>query len=170
MKKHGVDIKVVSIWREIMIEFKHSINIKRPINEVFAFLSDFENIPKWNYYVLQARKISKGAVGVGTTYHQMRKTDEQRFQITEFELNLKVAVKTLPESSLQFERRFTLQTEGGTTLIIDEWEELVTGKPAFIEKLAAGRVKSAVAENLGKLKELLETGSVALQDGRHVRL
>ena len=153
-----------------MIEFKHSISIKRPINEVFAFLSDFENISKWNYYVLEVRKISEGAVGVGTTYHQVRQTDEQLFQITEFELDLKVAVKTLPESSLQFERRFTLQTEGSTTHMIDEWKELVTGKPAFIEKLAAGRVKSAVAENLGKLKELLETGSVTLQDGRKVSL
>ena len=153
-----------------MIEFKHSISIKRPINEVFTFLSDFENISKWNYYVLQVKKISEGTVGVGTTYHQVRKSDEQLFQITEFELNLKVAVKTLPESSLQFERRFTLQAEGSRTLLIDEWEELVTGKPALIEKLAAGRVKSAVAENLGKLKELLETGSVTLQDGRQVSL
>ena len=153
-----------------MIEFKHSISIKRPLNEVFAFLSDFENISKWNYYVLEARKVSEGAAGVGTTYHQVRQTDEQLFQITEFESNLKVAVKTLPESSLQFERRFTLQAEGSTTHIIDEWEELVTGKSALIEKLAAGRVKSAVAENLGKLKELLETGSVVLQDGRKVSL
>ena len=153
-----------------MIEFKHSISIKRPINEVFAFLSNFENISRWNYYVLEVRKISKEHVGVGTTYHQMRQTDEQLFQITEFELNLKVAVKTLPQSSLKFERRFTLQAEGSTTHIVDEWAELVMGKPALIEKLAAGRVKSAVAENLGKLKELLETGSVALQDGRNVRL
>ena len=153
-----------------MIEFKHSVSIKRPINEVFAFLSDFENISKWNYYVLEVRKISEGAVGVGTTYHQVRKTDEQLFQITEFELNLKVAVKTLPESSLQFERRFTLQADGSTTHIIDEWEELDTGKPALIEKLAAGRVRSAVVENLGKLKEFMETGSVTLQDGRKVSL
>jgi hypothetical protein len=153
-----------------MIEFKHSISIKRPINEVFAFLSDFENISKWNYYVLQVRKISKGAVGVGTTYHQLRKSDEQLFQITEFEFNLKVAVKTLPESPLKFERRFTLQAEGSTTHLKDEWEELDTGKPALIEKLAAGRVRSAVAENLGKLKELMETGSVRLQDGRRVSL
>lgn len=153
-----------------MIEFKHGISIKRPTNEVYSFLSDFENISKWNYYVLQVRKISEGAVGVGTTYHQLRQTDEQLFQITEFELNLKVAVKTLPESSLQFERRFALQAEGSTTLLIDEWEELDMGKPALIEKLAAGSVKSAVAENLGKLKELLETGSVTLQDGRQVSL
>jgi len=53
-------MKVVSIWRKIMIEFKHSISIKRSINEVFAFLSDFENISKWNYYVLEVRRVSEG--------------------------------------------------------------------------------------------------------------
>ena len=153
-----------------MIRFENSISIERPVAEVFAFLSDFENIPKWNYYVLEVRKISDGPVGVGTKYHQVRKTDEQVFQITEFKLNHKIAVKTLPESSLQFERRFTLQAEGSNTHIIDKWEELDTGRPALIEKLAARKVKSAVAENLNKLKVLLETGRVTLQDGRKVSL
>jgi len=153
-----------------MIKFENSISIERPVAEVFAFLSDFENIPKWNYYVLEVKKISEGPIGVETKYHQVRKTDEQVFQITEFKLNVNVAVKTVPESSLQFERRFTLQSEGGNTHIIDKWEELGTGKPALIEKLAARKVKSAVAENLGKLKKLLETGSVTLQDRRKVSL
>ena len=153
-----------------MIRFENSISIERPVAEVFAFLSDFENIPKWNYYVLEIKKISDGPAGVGTTYHQVRKTDQQVFQITEFKPNLKVSVKTLPKSSLQFERRFTLQAEGSKTHIIDKWEELDTGRPSLIEKLIARRVKSAVAENLGKLKELLETGRVILQDGRKVSL
>jgi uncharacterized membrane protein len=153
-----------------MIRFENSISIERPVDKVFAFLSDFEKIPKWNYYVLEVKKISDGPVGVGTTYHQVRKGDEQVFQITEFKLNLKVAVKTLPESSLQFERQFTLQARAGKTHLIDKWEELDTGKPALIEKLAARRIKSAVAENLSKLKKLLEKGSVTLQDGRNVSL
>jgi len=29
-----------------MLEFENTIRIDRPIDEVFAFLSDFENIPK----------------------------------------------------------------------------------------------------------------------------
>jgi hypothetical protein len=53
--------------------------------------------------------------------------------------------------------------------VVDEWK-LATGKPAFVEKLTAGRIKSAVAENLAKLKELLETGQVVLQDGRKIAL
>ena len=150
-----------------MLEFENTIRIDRPIEEVFAFLSDFENIPKWNYYVLEVRQLSEGPTGIGTTYHQVRKTDEQNFRITEFEPDHKVAVKTLLQSSPRFERRFTLYEEGNTTLVRDEWK-LDTGRPAILEKLAGGRVKSAVADNLAKLKGLLEEGRVVLQDGSQV--
>ena len=149
--------------------FENTIRIDRPLDEVFAFLSDFENIPKWNYYVLEVRQLSESPIGVGTTYHQIRKTDEQDFRIIEFEPNHSVAVKTLPHSSPSFERKFTLYAEGDTTHIRDEWK-LDTGRPAILERLAGGKVKSAVAENLAKLKELLEEGRVVLQDGRRVSL
>ena len=152
-----------------MLEFENTIAIERPIDEVFAFLSDFENIPKWNYYVLEVRQLSESSIGIGTTYHQVRKSDEQDFRITEFEPNHRVAVKTLPQSSPSFERRFTLYEEGDTTRIRDEWK-LDTGRPALLERLARGRVRSAVAENLAKLKELLEQDRVVLQDGRRVSL
>ena len=152
-----------------MLEFENTIPIERPIDEVFAFLSDFENIPKWNYYVLEVRQLSESPIGIGTTYHQVRKTDQQDFRIIEFEPNHTVAVKTLPQSSPSFERRFTLYEEGETTRIRDQWK-LDTGRPALLERLARGRVKSAVSENLTKLKELLQEGRVVLQDGRQVTL
>jgi len=152
---------------KMMLEFENTIRIERPIAEVFAFLADFENIPKWNYYVLEVRKLSDGPIGIGTTYHQVRKTDEQDFRITELDQNHRVAMKTLPGSSPDLEMSFTLYDEGGTTRIQDDWK-LDTGRPAVFEKLGAGSVKSAVAENLNKLKELLEKGQVVLQDGRHV--
>jgi carbon monoxide dehydrogenase subunit G len=150
-----------------MLEFENTIRIGRRIDKVFAFLSDFENIPKCNYYVLDVRQLSESPRGIGTTYHQVRKTDEQDFRIIEFEPDHTVTVKTLPQSSPSFERRFTLYEEGDTTQIRDEWK-LDTGRPAVLERLARGRIKSAVAENLAKLKELLEEGRVVLQDGRQV--
>jgi uncharacterized membrane protein len=148
-----------------VLEFENTIRIERPVDEVSAFLSDFENIPKWNYYVLEVRQLSENPIGVGTAYYQIRKTDEQDCQIIEFEPNHTVAVKTLPHSSPSFERKFTLVEEGDTTRLRDEWK-LDTGRPAVLERLAHGRVKSAVAENLAKLKELLEEDRVVLQDGR----
>ena len=169
MHPTSLDVIIVPIWEqeELVLEFENTIPIDRPIDEVFAFLSDFENIPKWNYYVLEVRQLSESPIGTGTTYHQVRKTDEQVFRIIEFEPNHTLAVKTLPKSSPSFERRFTLYEEGDTTRIRDQWK-LDTGRPALLERLARGRVKSAVSENLTKLKELLQEGRVVLQDGRQV--
>jgi uncharacterized membrane protein len=137
-----------------MLEFENTIRIDRPIHEVFAFLAHLENIPKWNYYVLEVRQLSNGVIGIGTRYHQVRKTDEQVLSITEYEPNHKLAVKTVPPSSPNLEMRFTLYDEGGVTRIVDKWK-LDLGKPALLERLAAAKIKSAVAENLEKLKQLL---------------
>jgi Polyketide cyclase / dehydrase and lipid transport len=47
--------------------FENTVTIGRPIKEVLAFLSDFENVPKWNYAIVETRKVSEGPVGVGTS-------------------------------------------------------------------------------------------------------
>jgi hypothetical protein len=67
------------------------------------------------------------------------------------------------------EMRFTLSEKGGTTCVRDEWK-FDTGWPALLERLGMRRVKSAAAENLTKLKALLEEGWVVLQDGRQSTL
>jgi hypothetical protein len=88
---------------------------------------------------------------VGSTFHQVRKTDEQEFRIFTHEI------------------RFTFEEIGDGTRVTDEWK-LDSGRPALLERLGAGRIRSAVLENLGKLKVLLETGEVRLQDGRRATL
>jgi hypothetical protein len=147
-----------------MLRFKNKLEINRLIADVFSFISNFENMPKWNYFVLEVRNRSEGSIGLNTTFRQVRKTDTQEYKITEFEPNRRVTVETLPPYS-KLVMRFTLEQANNHTLLTDEWE-LDTGKPAFVERFAGGNVKSAVAENLQKLKQLLETGKVTLQDGR----
>jgi uncharacterized membrane protein len=151
-----------------MLHFKNKLEINRPVANVFSFISNFENMPKWNYFVLEVRKLSEGSIGLNSTFRQVRKTDTQEYKITEFEPNRRVTIETLPPYS-KLIMKFTFEqadnNHNNYTLLTDEWE-LDTGKPAFIERLAGGNVKSAVAENLQKLKQLLETGKVTLQDGR----
>jgi uncharacterized membrane protein len=107
----------ISQRRSLMLEFANTIYVHRPIADVFNFLSDLENIPKWNYYVLEVTKISDGPIGIGTIYHQVRNTDEQDFRITSLEPNQSVAIKTLAQSSPDFEMRFNLHEEGDTSSV-----------------------------------------------------
>jgi uncharacterized protein YndB with AHSA1/START domain len=148
-----------------MIEFENTITINRPIGKVFEFVANPENFPRWNYYVLSASKLSDGLIGVGTAYHQVRKTDQQDFRITEFEHNRRMALKTSPQSTPQLEMRLTFQEQGGATHLRDMWK-LDTGLPGPLEWLGARRVRAAAGENLAKLKQLMEEGRAVLQDGR----
>jgi uncharacterized membrane protein len=152
-----------------MIRFENTIDIHCPIEKVFRFVADFENIPKWNYYVTQVRQATSGDADVGTIYHQVRKEDAQDFQIAAYQPYRMVAVRTIEGSAPAFARTFTFEEVNNNTRIVDIWE-LETGHNRLVEALGKGRISAAVADNLGKLKQLLETGETQLQDGRVSRL
>ena len=45
-----------------MAAFENTVTITRPVEEVFTYLADAENLPQWNYAIEQARKISPRAL------------------------------------------------------------------------------------------------------------
>jgi uncharacterized membrane protein len=147
-----------------MIDFTNKIHIERPLDEAFEFISDFENLSKWNYYVTDVKKLGDEPVGIGTKYHQIRKTDQQQFQVTEYERNQVVAIETLPPEK-KLHMRFQFDKVDGGVEITDTWQ-LEANAPGPLHWLAEKKVKSAVTQNLKKLKSLLENGRVTLQDGR----
>jgi AmiR/NasT family two-component response regulator len=74
--------------RATMASFENTVTIRRPIAAVFAFLADFENIPAWDYAIVETRKVSPGPVGVGTTYRPIRsvpRRSQEGFEVTVFE-------------------------------------------------------------------------------------
>jgi uncharacterized membrane protein len=153
-----------------LLEFSNKLEIRRPIAEIFQFLSNFENMPKWNYFVVNVKKISDGPVGINTAFRQKRKTDSQEYKIVEYEPKKRVAIEFQPPS-VKLTMRFMLQTShnDNDTVVVDEWK-FDTGIPALFARIGATNVKAAVAENLEKLKQLLETGKTILQDGREERV
>jgi len=54
-------------------EFSGSAVIDRPITEVFEFLADGTNDPKFSPRVQEIRKATDGPVGVGTVFESMVK-------------------------------------------------------------------------------------------------
>jgi uncharacterized membrane protein len=152
-----------------MFEFQNQIVIEKPVDEVFRFTADMTNIPLWNYFVREVEATSPNRNQAGATFHQVRKNDEQNLRLVDIQRNSSFTVETIPPSSPELKRKMAFEAEGDGTKIIDSWQ-LDMGVPKLLEPLAANRAKSGVKQNLSKLKELLETGSVVLQDGRHVFL
>ena len=148
-----------------MFSFENVIVINRPVEDVFAFVADLPSIPKWNYYVLSVVPTSPKSGSVGSTYHQIRKDDEQDLRISKLEPNHSLVVETIPPSKPELRREFLFEAQGQSTRVTDKWQ-LEMGVPKLLEPLVAKRAKSGVQENLEKLKVLLELGRVTLQDGR----
>ncbi|MBC6460627.1 SRPBCC family protein [Actinomadura sp. HBU206391] len=75
-------------------QFEATIDIDRPIEEVFAFLADGRNDPKFSPRVLHIAKSTEGPTAVGTVYASTVKDaglkTKREFRITEFEPSARI--------------------------------------------------------------------------------
>src|SRR5260370_1589519 len=93
--------------------------IERPVSEVFAFISDPENLPRWNYYVIGCMKLDTSPARVGSTYRLVRKSDTRVFSVTEFKQDRRLVIRFLaPTPSLEV--RVPLESTGSGTRLTDQ--------------------------------------------------
>jgi uncharacterized protein YndB with AHSA1/START domain len=77
-----------------MIKGEGDIVVKRPIEEVWKFLTDFENYPKWHKGMATARQTSTGPTSAGTTVEVVAEILGRhtiKLVITDFDPNKKIA-------------------------------------------------------------------------------
>jgi uncharacterized protein YndB with AHSA1/START domain len=145
----------------VAMRFENTVTIGRSPADVFAYLADFENVPTWNYAIVETRKLSEDPVGVGTKYRQVRQLPrpiEESFEITEFEPNARLSVEG---TFGPFPGRFSylLEPVAQGTRVTNVVELQPSGVLKLVGGLATARLRSAVGANLDKLKEILEKGS-----------
>lgn len=140
------------------MDFANAVTIERPVHDVFAFVADPVNVPKWNYAIVETRKTSDGPVGVGTTYRQTRShptKSEETIRITELVPERRFALRG---DLGPFAGTLSYQFEdiGGGTRLTNTAHLEVRGVMKLASPFATRRVRDAVAANLGDLKQLLE--------------
>jgi carbon monoxide dehydrogenase subunit G len=78
-----------------MIKVEGNIEINRPIEQVWKFLTSVENASKWDTGIVEARQTSDGPVGLGTIIEAVRESRSKRrtmkVEVTEYDLNKRVA-------------------------------------------------------------------------------
>jgi carbon monoxide dehydrogenase subunit G len=102
--------------------FETTVVIDRPIEQVFAFLADGENDPKFSPRVQEIAKTTDGPPGVGTVYASTVKdagmTTKRAFKLTEFEQPTRIrwteVSKNLVTAS---EGGYDLARDGGGTRV-----------------------------------------------------
>lgn len=142
-----------------MINLDFGVLVDRPMKDVFAFVSNPNNMSQWNSAVVSLQQSTPGAVGVGTKFktvgEMMGRRIEGELQITSYEPDTKCGFQ-LQAGPMQVNLTLAFKTVGtGTKVSLN-----AQGNPGGIFKLAegvmAGQVKSMMEGNLARLKTVLE--------------
>jgi len=143
-----------------MINLEFGTLIDRPVKDVFDFVSNPNNMSKWNSAVVSIQQVTPGAVGVGTKFktvgEAMGRKLEGEMEVKSFEPGAKCGFQ-LHAGPMEMNLTMSFKTVGtGTKLNLN-----VEGNPAGIFKLAegamTGQIKSLMEGNLERLKSVLES-------------
>jgi uncharacterized membrane protein len=143
-----------------MINVQESIIINRPIDEVFAFVANFENHPKWESNFQKVKLLSSTPSGVGITYQCDMKlpgqTATSKFEITEYEVNKKIVFEGEPAGPAKPDGSFLFESVPGGTKITLVPQPKFSGIFKLMESMMAGYVRKQNQDHLKKLKSILE--------------
>ena len=142
-----------------MITFENEIVMNRPVEVVFAAVTDIPGWRRWQPNLLESRQTTPEPVGVGTQAVNVRANLGRRFQIrvevTEFVPNHRFAFRSVSGPMTVMIRMTLTPVAGGARL-----HQLTEGEPHSFFKVAqpvlARPLKKEMPDGLARLKALLE--------------
>lgn len=142
-----------------MIVFQTGIGIRRPAEEVFAYVSDPRNLPAWNSAVRAVRPTSPATNGVGSTFSIERELPsgpainqlEVIASLPPREFTIRTTVGPTP-----FLYRYQFAAQNGETVVQLDARVELDGVATRLPQLTRRAVKTGVDDNLATLKGILE--------------
>ena len=140
-----------------------STTINRPVQDVFAVISNVEDNPKWSSAALEVKQTSAGPIGVGTTAHFVGKFIGRRMEsdsvVTEFEPNRKYSWES-KSGPFPLRGSFTFEPVEGGTRVNAFFEAEPGGFFKLAEPLFVGMAKRQFQGDLANLKDLMEADAL----------
>ena len=142
-----------------MARIEESIEIKRPIDKVFAYTTDVKSWPKWQPFP-EAGQTSQGPMGIGTktqgTIRMMYLTMKWTAKVMEYELNRKFG-KNVSSGPITIEQHNTYDPiEGGTKFTI-VYNIKVGSLMKLFSPIVVILIRKGLKKALSNLKNILET-------------
>ena len=146
-----------------MIKTEVTVIIHQPIDEVFAYVTDVANFPRWaGAVVVESRQTSPGPLGVDTTFVQVN-----RFLVLRFKSEFTVKVYQPPRQFVyqttaglfQFTGNYTFAPVAEGTRFISRDRAVPGGPLRLLAPLLQGISQRQVEGNLAKLKRILDAGA-----------
>ncbi len=143
-----------------MIETVTTVHVDRPPAEVFAFVSDFENNPRWQGGMVEARFTTESPLRVGSRYDQVARflgrEITSTFEVVELEPGRMVRASTVESTfPITFTRR--VEPEGNGSRVTAVVQGDASGIFKLAEPLMRRKVQRSIDADYARLKELLES-------------
>lgn len=139
-----------------------SIEINRPIDQVFAFVVNMEHLPTWARAVMAAQRTTSGPDDVGTTYRitgrALGRAVGSTYRLTAYAPpSTFAATGAIGPFPLREDYTFTTTAGGTQVQVVSELEPrgVVRAVAPVLRPLLARVIQS----DLGRLKRQLETGA-----------
>jgi uncharacterized membrane protein len=153
------------------MKVEHSVFINLPTEEIFAYMSNLENLADWSGAVISARKISSEEMLVGTTVRctirVLGRWFDSTYEIIECVPGRYLTIKSIAgvaPSLICY--RFEPLKGGGTNVSLEEIIHFTGGFLGFAEIVITRVINRQIANDLQTLKDLLEnTASIRSNTG-----
>jgi uncharacterized protein YndB with AHSA1/START domain len=142
-----------------MINAERSIDIDRPIGEVFAFVGDQRNTPRWQAGLVAVRRTSDGPPAVGTTHALVRNFMGRRMEATNeyvaYEPDRIITFRTT-SGPVPLEASYLFEPTTGGTRLTSRIKMQAAGLFGLLEPVIAAGLRREMKAALPALKALLE--------------
>lgn len=143
-----------------MIRIEHSVEINRPVDEVFDYMTKPENTPQWQTGMLESERISEGPMRVGTIFTEVRQMMGrkmlQKMEVMEYKPNQKWSFKSI-EAPVPHEAHLVFEAIGDDTRVSLTSLGKPTGLFRLLSPLIRRQLKGQFEADFENLKQLLES-------------
>jgi carbon monoxide dehydrogenase subunit G len=142
------------------MNFETDVRIERPVEEVFDYVSDPANFPRWNSAVQSVTRTAAGGEGIGATYLMERDLPggkaENALEVIGLDRPDEFAIRTT-SGPTPFTYRYRFSRQNGGTVVNLSAEVELSGLAGALGPLGSRVVKRGVDSNFADLKRILES-------------
>jgi uncharacterized membrane protein len=147
-----------------VIRFELEVVVDRPVEEVFAYVTDVRNLPSWQASADEAAWEDDGPVQRGSRMRERRtfmgRTLESTLEVSAFEPQRRFELEAAG-GPLPLRVRHEFEPENGSTRIHVVAEGEPGGLFKFAERMAAKQAERQFTRDFERLKQILESSDTA---------
>jgi uncharacterized protein YndB with AHSA1/START domain len=142
-----------------MIDFTLETHIDRPVSEVFAYVTDPQNLPTWQTNTVSSVVEGEGPLRLGTRLREVHRAPggkelESLVEVSEFEPDRVFALRVVEGTPVHL--RMTSTPVGGGTGVSLQAHGRLEGGMRLLQPVLGRVLKRQFAAQLGELKRVLE--------------